>query len=122
MTRQKLIELKFQFDSVVIEEAAQMLDIETFIPLVLQSVNSSSVVKTITDNTSDTAVGSSGTRNHELSRVVMIGDHHQLPPVIKHAVMQKYNHLDQSLLLSNDFWCSFQHKYCMILMYKLYSM
>lgn len=32
-----------------------------------------------------------------LKRVVMIGDHHQLPPVVKNQAFQKYAHLDQSL-------------------------
>lgn len=32
-----------------------------------------------------------------LRRVILIGDHHQLPPVVKHLAFQKYSHLDQSL-------------------------
>eukprot|EP00951_Prasinocladus_malaysianus_P049562 scaffold671071_cov107-Prasinocladus_malaysianus.AAC.1 len=32
-----------------------------------------------------------------LKRVVLIGDHHQLPPVVKNQALQKYAHLDQSL-------------------------
>jgi len=32
-----------------------------------------------------------------LKRVVLIGDHHQLPPVVKNMAFQKYGHLDQSL-------------------------
>jgi intron-binding protein aquarius len=32
-----------------------------------------------------------------LKRVVLIGDHHQLPPVVKHAAFQKFSRLDQSL-------------------------
>ena len=32
-----------------------------------------------------------------LKRVVLIGDHHQLPPVVKNQAFQKYSHLDQSL-------------------------
>ena len=32
-----------------------------------------------------------------LKRVVLIGDHHQLPPVVKNMAFQKYSHLDQSL-------------------------
>lgn len=27
----------------------------------------------------------------------MIGDHHQLPPVVKNPAFQKYSHLDQTL-------------------------
>jgi intron-binding protein aquarius len=32
-----------------------------------------------------------------LQRVVLIGDHHQLPPVVKHAAFARHAHLDQSL-------------------------
>jgi intron-binding protein aquarius len=32
-----------------------------------------------------------------LKRVVLIGDHHQLPPVVKHLAFQKFSKLDQSL-------------------------
>ena len=29
--------------------------------------------------------------------MTLIGDHHQLPPVVKNMAFQKYSHLDQSL-------------------------
>lgn len=32
-----------------------------------------------------------------LSRVVLLGDHHQLPPIVRHQALQKYSHLDQSM-------------------------
>lgn len=32
-----------------------------------------------------------------LKRVCLIGDHNQLPPVVKNMAFQKYSHLDQSL-------------------------
>jgi hypothetical protein len=32
-----------------------------------------------------------------LKRVVLIGDHHQLPPVVKNMAFQKYGNFDQSL-------------------------
>lgn len=81
MTRRKFIELGFQYDTVVMEESAQILEIETLIPLLLQQQSSSSNV-------------SSGSG---LKRVILVGDHYQLPPVIKHQVIQRYSHLDQSL-------------------------
>ncbi|KOO28512.1 intron-binding protein aquarius [Chrysochromulina tobinii] len=76
--RKDLINLGFQFDSLVMEEAAQILEVETFIPIVLQNP--------------DAATGKS-----RLKRVVLLGDHHQLPPVVKNAAFQKYSRLDQSL-------------------------
>ena len=60
------------------EEAAQVMEIETFIPMVLQDP--------------DPATGAS-----RLKRVILIGDHHQLPPVVKNLAFQKYSKLDQSL-------------------------
>lgn len=58
------------------EESAQILEIETFIPLLLQNP----------------ADGFS-----RLKRWIMIGDHHQLPPVIKNMAFQKYSNMEQSL-------------------------
>jgi intron-binding protein aquarius len=57
------------------EEAAQVLDIETFIPLLLQS----------------------GGVESKLKRFVLIGDQHQLPPVISNEALASFAHLDQSM-------------------------
>merc|ERR1719379_2181447 len=59
------------------EEAAQILEVETLIPMLLQR-------------------GSEGA-DSRLKRVCLIGDHHQLPPIVKNRAFQKYGHLDQSL-------------------------
>ena len=64
--------------SIVMEEAAQILEVETMIPMLLQDF--------------DPIDGS-----NRLKRVVLLGDHHQLPPVVKHAAFQKFSKLDQSL-------------------------
>ena len=58
------------------EESAQILEIETFIPLLLQNPD---------DGYS------------RLKRWIMIGDHHQLPPVIKNMAFQKFSNMEQSL-------------------------
>jgi intron-binding protein aquarius len=76
--RRDLLSLGFQYDTLVMEEAAQVMEVETFIPMVLQAP--------------DAATGRS-----RLKRIVLIGDHHQLPPVVKNAAFQKYSRLDQSL-------------------------
>lgn len=68
----------FRYDNVIMEEAAQVLEIETFVPLLLQ-------------NTSSTGGMS------RLKRVVLIGDHNQLPPVVQNAAFQKYCNMEQSL-------------------------
>ncbi|KAI9505905.1 P-loop containing nucleoside triphosphate hydrolase protein, partial [Coemansia spiralis] len=57
------------FDSVVVEEAAQLLDIETTIPVVCARPQ----------------------------RLVMIGDHRQLPPVVKSSALRVVGNLEQSL-------------------------
>ena len=38
-----------------------------------------------------------GGRRGRLLRVCLIGDHHQLPPVVQNQVLAKYSHLDQTL-------------------------
>ncbi|KAJ1393493.1 P-loop containing nucleoside triphosphate hydrolase protein, partial [Ochromonadaceae sp. CCMP2298] len=63
--------------SVVMEEAAQILEVETLIPLLLQDT--------------DPVDGC------RLRRAVLIGDHNQLPPVVKHQALQRFCRLDQSL-------------------------
>ena len=88
MIRQQLIDMNFHYDSVIMEESGQILDIESFIPCTLQS--SSVDTTTTTSNSNNTSI-------HELQRLVMIGDHYQLPPIVKHVVLAKYNHFEQSL-------------------------
>ena len=75
--RHDFIAARLHYDTLVMEESAQVLEIETFIPLMLQ----------LNDQ-------ESGSR---LKRVVLLGDHQQLPPVIKNRTFASYSHLDQSL-------------------------
>jgi intron-binding protein aquarius len=77
LVRSRLVKLGFKFENIVMEESAQILEIETFIPMLLQNFDS--------------------VEGCRLKRVVLIGDHHQLPPVVKNMAFQKYGHLDQSL-------------------------
>jgi len=76
LTRSTLVSLAFKYDNLIMEESAQILEVETFIPMLLQQ--------------SERGVS-------RLKRVMFIGDHHQLPPVVKNRAFQKYGHLDQSL-------------------------
>ncbi|XP_023721856.1 RNA helicase aquarius [Cryptotermes secundus] len=76
LKRRELVDLGFKYDNILMEEAAQILEIETFIPLLLQNPE---------DGFS------------RLKRWIMIGDHHQLPPVIKNMAFQKYSNMEQSL-------------------------
>ncbi|KAF7727161.1 hypothetical protein EC973_007936 [Apophysomyces ossiformis] len=76
LKRRELVDLNFKYDNIIIEEAAQILEVETFIPLLLQEPE---------DGMS------------RLKRVVLIGDHHQLPPVVKNMAFQQYGNMEQSL-------------------------
>lgn len=81
IARSHLVELGFEYDSVVIEEAGQMVEIESFIPLLLQRGDPDG-----TDSNSS-----------RLKRVCLMGDHNQLPPVIKNMSFANFGNLDQSM-------------------------
>jgi intron-binding protein aquarius len=66
--------LGFSYDTIIIEEAGQILEIESFVPLVLQEKEKSN-----------------------LKRVTLIGDHFQLPPIVQHRGIAKYGNLEQSM-------------------------
>ncbi|ESO09157.1 hypothetical protein HELRODRAFT_110053 [Helobdella robusta] len=76
LKRRDLVEAGFQYENILMEEAAQILEIETFIPLLLQNPEHGI---------------------NRLKRWIMIGDHHQLPPVIKNMAFQKFSNMEQSL-------------------------
>eukprot|EP00775_Hariotina_reticulata_P014486 gene14486-14606_t len=76
LKRREFLKLGLKYDNILMEEAGQVLEVETFIPMVLQRQEDGVA---------------------RLKRVVLIGDHHQLPPVVQNMAFQKYSHLDQSL-------------------------
>jgi len=76
LKRKDLVEMGFKYDNILMEESAQILEIETFIPLLLQNPLDG---------------------HNRLKRWIMIGDHHQLPPVIKNMAFQKFSNMEQSL-------------------------
>jgi intron-binding protein aquarius len=71
------------------EEAAQVLEVETLIPMLLQ--NTDHVLASIVINSSQ------GSNNSRLKRVTLVGDHFQLPPIIQHMSLVGYSKFDQSL-------------------------
>ncbi|KAL1919017.1 uncharacterized protein VTP21DRAFT_2398 [Calcarisporiella thermophila] len=79
LKRRELTALGFKYDNVIMEEAAQILEVETFVPLLLQEPD-----------------GDHEGRNR-LKRVVLIGDHNQLPPVVKNLAFQQYGNMEQSM-------------------------
>ena len=60
LTRADLVSYGFKYDNVVMEESAQILEVETFIPLMLQQAEDG---------------------YNRLKRVVLIGDHNQVSTV-----------------------------------------
>eukprot|EP01116_Phalansterium_solitarium_P021731 TRINITY_DN6889_c0_g2_i1.p1 TRINITY_DN6889_c0_g2~~TRINITY_DN6889_c0_g2_i1.p1 ORF type:complete len:1438 (-),score=611.74 TRINITY_DN6889_c0_g2_i1:257-4549(-) len=77
LKRADLVAAGFHYDNLLMEEAAQILEIETFIPMLCQE--------------------HSAKEGARLKRVVLIGDHNQLPPVVKNMAFQHYARFDQSL-------------------------
>lgn len=74
--RQEFLDLGFSFDNILMEEAAQILDIESILPLTMQQ------------NREDSC---------RLKRLIMIGDHYQLPPVVKNPLLKNHCRFEQSL-------------------------
>lgn len=75
MHHQQMTSLGFHYDNLVLEEAAQITEIETFIPLSLQADPSA------------------------LQRIVLCGDHFQNSPIIQNLAFRQYANLEQSLFL-----------------------
>ncbi|KAB8258874.1 P-loop containing nucleoside triphosphate hydrolase protein [Aspergillus pseudonomiae] len=78
MRRQEIADLGFHYDNVVMEEAAQITEIESFIPSALQTMKGGQL---------------------PLKRVVLCGDHLQNSPIIQNLAFRQYAHFEQSLFL-----------------------
>ena len=78
MRRQEICNLGLHYDNVIMEEAAQITEIENFIPLALQKPRDGSL---------------------PLQRVVLCGDHFQNSPVIQNIAFRQFANLEQSLFL-----------------------
>ncbi|KAH8895079.1 P-loop containing nucleoside triphosphate hydrolase protein [Thozetella sp. PMI_491] len=76
MRRGEIADLGFRYDNVVMEEAAQITEIENFIPLAMQKPKGGQM---------------------SLQRVVLCGDHFQNSPVIQSLAFRHYANLEQSL-------------------------
>ncbi|KAK1824579.1 hypothetical protein LTR12_000904 [Friedmanniomyces endolithicus] len=83
MRRQEIANLGFKYDNVIMEEAAQVTEAESFIPFVVQDPTRTGTA----DKASPTG----------LQRIVLIGDHLQNSPVIQTAAFRSYANLEQSL-------------------------
>ncbi|PKS06800.1 hypothetical protein jhhlp_006875 [Lomentospora prolificans] len=76
MRRADIASLGFHYDNVVMEEAAQITEIENFLPLSMQKPTNGQV---------------------RLQRVVLCGDHFQNSPVIQNMAFRHYANMEQSL-------------------------
>ncbi len=76
MRRGEIASLGFHYDNVVMEEAAQITEVENFIPLAMQKPKDGQMA---------------------LQRVVLCGDHLQNSPVIQSLAFRQYANLEQSL-------------------------
>ncbi|KAI1417713.1 P-loop containing nucleoside triphosphate hydrolase protein [Hypoxylon sp. FL1857] len=76
MRRTEIASLGFHYDNVVMEEAAQITEVESFIPLAMQKPQNGQMA---------------------LQRVVLCGDHYQNSPVIQSLAFRHYANLEQSL-------------------------
>ncbi|KAF4321011.1 hypothetical protein G195_005767 [Phytophthora kernoviae 00238/432] len=81
----KLTGLGLTFGSLIMEEAAQVSELDSFVPLLLAC---SKKIKPTTHKSSLSPC---------LKRVVLMGDSKQLPPVVKSLALKNYAHFDQSL-------------------------
>ena len=88
MRRQEIADLGFHYDNVVMEEAAQITEIETFIPLALQHPRK--------PRDGDQALHDSAT-TLPLQRVILCGDHLQNSPIVQNLAFRQFAHLEQSL-------------------------
>ncbi|KIW94604.1 uncharacterized protein Z519_04580 [Cladophialophora bantiana CBS 173.52] len=80
MRRSEIVELGFHYDTLIMEEAAQITEIETFIPCVMQEPDPK-------------------TGELPLKRIILIGDHLQNSPIIQNLALRQYANFEQSLFL-----------------------
>ncbi|GMF64727.1 unnamed protein product [Phytophthora lilii] len=81
----KLKDLGLTFGSLIMEEAAQVSELDSFVPLLLACSKKPG-------STTHESANSLG-----LKRVVLMGDAKQLPPVVTSLALKTYAHFDQSL-------------------------
>jgi intron-binding protein aquarius len=80
MRRAEVAELGFHYSTLIMEEAAQITEVESFIPMAMQNPDPR-------------------TGELPLKRVMLIGDHLQNSPIVQNHALREYANLEQSLFL-----------------------
>jgi intron-binding protein aquarius len=80
MRRSEIANLGFHYDTLIMEEAAQVTEIESFIPCAMQNPDPK-------------------TGELPLKRIVLVGDHLQNSPIIQNMAFRQYAHFEQSMFL-----------------------
>lgn len=78
--RSEVANLGFHYDTLIMEEAAQITEVESFIPCAMQNPDAK-------------------TGELPLKRIVLVGDHLQNSPVIQNMALRQYANFEQSLFL-----------------------
>ena len=78
MRRSEIATLGFHYDTLIMEEAAQITEIESFIPCAMQNPDSE-------------------TGELPLKRIVLVGDHLQNSPVVQNMGLKQYANYEQSM-------------------------
>jgi intron-binding protein aquarius len=80
MRRSEIASLGFHYDTLIMEEAAQITEIESFVPCAMQNPHPQ-------------------TGELPLKRIVLVGDHFQNSPIIQNLAFRQYANFEQSLFL-----------------------
>lgn len=80
MRRSEIANLGFHYDTLIMEEAAQITEIESFIPCAMQTPD---------PNTAELP----------LKRIVLVGDHLQNSPVVQNLALRHFANYEQSMFL-----------------------
>lgn len=78
--RSEITSLDFHYDTLIMEEAAQITEIESFVPCAMQNADLQS-------------------GELPLKRIVLVGDHLQNSPIIQNLAFRQYANFEQSLFL-----------------------
>ena len=96
--RSRFISLDFTYDSLVMEESAQILEVETLIPILLQKGTTTRLGTIVGNNDENGGEEEEEVRSTSLlKRIVLVGDHNQLPPIVQNSVLARQARLEQSM-------------------------